>query len=84
MHFITEQFNQLSIVYIFYLFASTYRNLSAIFKKPSSSTAVSIDQRDRRTPAMLPQSNEATGRVTKSQAAQPAYDAGLANEVQPL
>ena len=83
MHLITEQLNQLSIVYIFYLFASTYRRLSAIFKKGASSTPVSIDRRDRRTPAKLSRSNEATGRVIKAQAAQPAY-AILANEVQPL
>ena len=38
---------------------------------------------DRRTPSRLPRSNEATGRVTKGQAAQPAY-AGLANEVVPI
>ena len=69
-----------SIVCIFYL----SKALRHIKKKPSSSTAVSIDQRDRRKPAKLPRSNEATGRVTKGQAAQPVYDAGLANEVQPL
>ena len=44
--------------------------------------SVSFDRRDRRTPARLPWSNEATGRVTKGQAAQPAY-ASLANEVVP-
>ena len=52
-------------------------------KKPARSTPVSFDQRDRHTPARLPRSNEATGRVTKGQAAQPAY-AGLANEVVPI
>ena len=67
---------------MFYLFASTYRKLSAIFKKPARSTPVSFDRRDRRTPAKLPRSNKATGRVTKGQEAQPTY-AGLANEVVP-
>ena len=75
--------NQSSIVNIFCPFPSTNRKSSAIFKKPARSTPVSFDRRDRRTPARLPRSNEATGRVTKGQAAQPAY-AGLANEVVPL
>ena len=75
--------NQLSIVNIFCPFASTYRKLSAIFKKPAGSTPVSFDWRDWRRPARLPRSNEATGQVTKGQAAQPAY-ASLANEVVPL
>ena len=52
-------------------------------KKPARSTLVSFDWRDRRTPARLPRSNEATGRVTKGQVAQPAY-AGFANEVVPI
>ena len=64
-------------------FASTYRKSDVIFKKPARSTPVSFDRRDRRTPARLPWSNEATGRVTTGQAAQPAY-AGLANEVVPM
>ena len=75
--------NQLSILIIFCPFTSTYRKSSAIFKKPSRSKRVSFDRRDRRTQVRLPQSNEATDRVTKGQAAQPAY-AGLANEVVPL
>ena len=61
-------------------FASTYRKSSTILKKPVRSTPVTFDRRDRRTPASLPRSNEATGRVTKGRAAQLAY-AGLANEV---
>ena len=56
--------------------------LSAISIKRARSTPVSIDRRDRRTPAKLPRSNKATGLVTKDQAAQPTY-AGLANEVVP-
>ena len=80
---ITEQLNQLSIVNIFCPFTLIYRKSSAIFKKTARSTPVSFDRRDRRTPARLPRSNEATGRVTKSQAEQPAY-AGFANEVVPI
>ena len=71
MHLITVQLN---------LFASTYRKLPAIFKKPARSTPISFDRRDRRTPAKLSSSKKATGQVPKGQAAQPTY-AGFANEV---
>ena len=56
-------------------FASTYQNSFAIFKKPAKSMSVSLDQLYQRTRARLPQSNEATGRVTKGQAVQPATPA---------
>ena len=75
--------NQLSVVNIFCPFATNYRKSSAIFKKLARSTPVSFDRRDRRAPARLPRSNEATARVNKGQAAQPAY-AGLTNEVVPM
>ena len=78
IHLITEQLNQLSIVNIFCPFATNYRKSSAIFKKLARSTPVSLDRRDRHTPARLPRSNEATGRVNKGQAVQPVY-AGLTN-----
>ena len=71
------------MVFIFYLFTSTFESSpSYLKKKPAMSTPVSFDRRDRRTPAKLPRSNKATGRVTKGQAAQPTY-AGMANEVVP-
>lgn len=53
---------------------------SPILKKAANFTPVSPNRRDRRTPAKLPRSNEATSRVTKGQ---PMHSAsvGLTNEV---
>lgn len=83
MHLITEQLNQLSIVYSFYLLHCLIESSPPYLKELASSMLVSLDWRDCRTLAKLPRSNEATGWVTKGRAAQPAY-AGLANEVLPL
>ena len=79
IHFITDQLNQLSSQH----FLSFCINLSKVIchiKKPARSTLVFFDWQDRHTPARLPWSNEATGRVTKGQVVQLAC-ASLANEV---
>ena len=82
MHLITDQLNHYQLSKFFYLFASTYRKLSSIFKEPARSTLVSFDRRDRRTLVKFPRSIKTTGRATKGQAAQPTY-ASLAYEVVP-
>ena len=81
MHFIIEQLKHNQFLKCFIFLHRLIESSPPYFKKnPVRSTPVSFDRRDRRTPAKLPRSNKATGRVTKGQAAQPTY-AGLANEV---
>ena len=75
MNLIREQLNQLSIVLIFIFLHRLIESFPPYLKNRRGPRRSLLTAR-------LPRSNEATGPVTKGQAAQLAY-AGLANDVVP-